>query len=259
MKNLLLFGLSFLLITACSTKPAETPDQNLDETNSYPALMSEVWDAHGGIDRWKSFAAMEFTMDSDEKPVEKHIIDLQSRHVRIESDSFTIGMDGERVWVAPSLQAYDRDPRFYHNLMFYFYAIPYVMADPGVRVEDAGNRTLDERSYRALRVSFEEGTGDADDDEYILLIDPESGQLAWLLYTVTYFSGEASESYNALKYTNYHEVNGLLLPHDLTGYEYANDTTGSVRYHSTFRDVVLSEESFSADRFQKPPTAEYAE
>ncbi len=258
MKQLFTILAGIFMLIGCASDPDKksTQESNAPE---YPNLLTEVWDAHGGIDNWKSQKALTFTVNEGSSEPEKHFIDLQSRMVRIESDSFMLGMDGSSVWVAPNPDAIGTDPRFYHNLLFYFFAIPYVMGDPGVNIEDAGNRSINGNTYRALQATFDEGTGDADDDEYILLVNPGTKQLEWLLYTVTYFSKEKGTRYNALHYGNYDYSGGLAYPGILEGYTYANDTTGSLRYSNTFSNVEVSVDPFDKSLFSKPENAVIAE
>lgn len=247
------------LILSCSPAPEESEDRttpNPDE--SYPELMHQVWEAHGSISTWKNYGAMTFTLNREDSSREIHMTNLADRKSLITADSFRIGMDGEKVWVAPSINAYDGNPRFYHNLVFYFYNLPFLMADPGVRQNDIGIKELDGEEYRSIRVGFEEGTGDADDDEYILLINPETKRLEWILYTVTYFVNEKVSSYNALHYADFMEVGGLTVPGKLSGYEYANDTTGNPRYEMVFTDINFSKDPYQDKMFEKPVSGEFA-
>ena len=247
-----LFLFTLIILASCSAPETKEAKENPD----YPPVISDVWEAHGGLDRWNEFGMMQFTI-GEGPTAETHYVNLANRKVLIESDSFRLGMDGEKVWVEPSLDALGRDARFYHNLIFYFAAIPFVFADPGVNIRDAGTRLLNGNEYRSVAISFKEGTGDADDDEYIMLINPQTNQVEWLLYTVTYFSGEKTDSYNALHYGDYRNVNGLMIVGKLSGYTYANDTTGAQRYANAFSNQSFAKEPMEDGRFEKPEEAEY--
>ena len=251
MKNWILV---LMLATACQTPASHGPPEEFP----YPEVIRPVWEAHGGIENWKEFGLMEFTIGEGTE-AEAHSINLWDRRVLIEADSFRLGMDGERIWVEPSLEAFGRDPRFYHNLIFYFSAIPFVFADPGVNLNDTGIRQLNNKEYPSISVSFEEGTGDADQDEYIMLINPETNRLEWLLYTPTYFSPEKAESFNALHYEDYRDVNGLMVAGKLSGYTYANDTTGERRYENRFFDQSFNRDPLPDNTFEKPAGAVFLE
>ena len=239
------------MVIGCQSSK-ETPE----ELPSQPESMKAIWQAHGGLDTWNDYGLMQFTLGEGAR-AETHRINLSNRKVLIESDSFRLGMDGERVWVQPSLEAFGRDARFYHNLIFYFAAIPFVFDDPGVNIESLGEKVLDGKTYQAIAVSFDKGTGDADADEYIMLVNPKTNLVEWLLYTVTYFSGEKGDSYNALHYGDYRNVNGLMVAGKLTGYQYANDTTGAMRYENTFTSHTFMPEPLPDDSFIKPENAQY--
>lgn len=263
MQKLLTLIILSALFFGCQPKAnqevSETPTNNSQSAeNQYPELLQKALEAHGGIDKWNSYSSLQFDLHSTlgSEKSETHLIDLKSRKVLIQSDSFRLGMDGSQVWVSPNKEAFGTmSARFYHNLIFYFFSIPYVLADPGIQYEDLGTLTLDSTNYRALKVSFNEGVGDADDDFYIAHFNPETYKMEWLLYTVTYFSGEKHENYNALKY-EWHEVNGLWLPSGLTGYKYENGVIGDIRYQSSFNDVKLSEETPNQKVFEMPENAE---
>ncbi|MEQ9164621.1 MAG: DUF6503 family protein [Fulvivirga sp.] len=262
MKKIILILLVLVFIGCQPTSKEENTITGVDKAETskieYPELLQKALDAHGGLDKWNTYISLQYQLETTlgEKKVETQLIDLKSRKVLIKGDSFKLGMDGEQVWVSPNKEAFGTmPPRFYHNLIFYFFSIPYVLADPGIQYEDLGTVTLDSTSYRALKVSYHEGVGDADDDFYIAHFNPETYKMEWLLYTVTYFSGEKHENYNALKY-DWQEVNGLWVPSGFTGYKYTEGVIGDVRYQSTFTNVVLSENKPDPSLFEMPENAE---
>lgn len=187
---------SFLFLWTC--RPDE--ERSAENTRSYPDYFLEVMDAHGGLDQWNKFGSMQFQLTSNGN-IETHIIDLKNRKNLINGNTFSIGYDGKQVWVSPEKAAYPgKSARFYHNLYFYFYTIPFVLSDPGVKYEQLGNMELQEKKYNVIGVTFEDGVGKTPEDEYRLLIDPETNLMEWLLYTVTFFDGQESDNFNALNY-----------------------------------------------------------
>ncbi|UII20621.1 DUF6503 family protein [Fulvivirga ligni] len=251
-----------LLIISCSAPSKEdNKDNNITDSEpkmEYPDLLSKVLEAHGGLDKWKYYGSLQYeavsTLGGEKR--ERQSIDLYSRKVLIESDNYKLGMDGENVWVAPNKEAFgEMSPRFYHNLLFYFFSIPFVFADPGIQYEELGTRTLDSITYDALKISYQGGVGDASNDEYIGLFDQETHQLKLLLYTVTYFSGEKHNNFNALKY-DWQKANGLLVPSAITGYKYEADTLGDIRYKTEFQNVSFRHEDFADEMFEMPESAE---
>lgn len=262
MKNILIILL--VVLSACAKQsskevPGTAADNYEKDTVSYPELLQKALKAHGGLKQWKTFNSVKYdlttTLGSEKK--ETQLIDLKSRKVLITGSNYSVGMDGTNVWVAPNKEAFgEMPPRFYHNLVFYFFAIPFVLADPGIHYEDLGEQVVAGRTYRALKVSFESGVGDADDDLYITHFNPETYQLELLLYTVTYFSGEKHENYNALRYTHWQEVNGLLIPAVMEGHKFEADSIGELRYRAEFSNVLFSEEVPDQSIFEMPENAE---
>ncbi len=71
---------------------------------------------------------------------------------------------------------------------FYFFGMPFVFADPGVKQEALGQKDFQGQKYDVIKITFAAGTGDAPDDYYIAYVDPASGQLKLSVYVVTYAS-----------------------------------------------------------------------
>ena len=218
--------------------------------------MESVLEAHGGIENWKNLKAMNYTFNRGDKN-EIHKIALEDRRTRIEGDQWVIGFDGDEVWVSPDKETYGgNSARFYHNLLFYFYAMPFVLSDPGINYEVLEPKEIMGKTYERISIKYNSGVGDAPEDEYILCYDPESKRMEWLFYTVTYFSQEPGSNYNALNYTTWKETEGILLPETMTGYKTSGDTIAEKRYSNTFTDVVLSKEAFDSSIFEMPEEAE---
>ena len=240
------FILLLLLVFACAEKE---PDPRANQ----PEDFKQVLDAHGDWSRWLDAEAFSYTMFHETNLTqENHFFNLDSRKGRIDAQNFQIGFDGEKVWISPNRQAFGGPSvRFYHNLYFYFFSIPYIFTDPGVSVEKVEDRTLNGKSYETLSVSFASDKGDSPDDQYYMLADPETHQLEWVLYTVTFFDSP-EPTLNALKYEDYRDAGGLVFPRVLTGYTLEGDSTGRIRYQVSFADVVLTEDALDDDLFEMP-------
>jgi hypothetical protein len=259
--------ITLLALAAFSCQACQPADDKVTETNgtaaattanttAYPAYFMDVVQAHGGLENWQKLGTMQFRLLSNGS-TETHIIDLKNRKDLVKSDSYTMGYDGAQVWVSPNKAAYPgKSARFYHNLYFYFYAIPFVLADPGVRYEQMPDTELQGKRFQTIGVTFGEGIGDTPEDQYRLLIDPETNRMEWLLYTVTFFDGKPSDKFNALKYEDYQEQKGLLFPGKMTGYKYENGQIGDVRYSVSIEDLQLKEEQPEQGQFEKPEQAE---
>lgn len=260
MKKLAAIVLTLCLFSCESNKKinVEVTEEVSVEAPKHPELLTKFLEAHGGLDRWNSFGTLEYDIDGTLGRVKKEhqVIDLHTRKVLIEGDSFKIGMNGQEVWVTPSKETFgSMSPRFYHNLFFYFFSIPHVLADLGAIYEDMGEQTINDKTYRALKVSFDGNIGDAPDDFYIAHLDPETYQLEVLLYTVTYFSGEKSQRFNSLVYDKWQEVDGLIVPQYMAGYKFEDGKTGDLRYESTFSNVTFKENTPNSSLFDIPEGA----
>lgn len=233
---------------ACGTQNS-TPDPRLKQSDEFRRLL----DAHGDWQKWVNARSLSYAMVHEINLAwENHYIDLVSRKVRIDADTWQIGNDGGKVWISPRRDAFQGNSvRFYHNLYFYFFSIPYIFTDPGVTVERAEDKLVNGQSYEAFAVKFGENVGDSPQDTYFMLVDPETGRLAWLLYTVTFFD-QANTTMNALKYEDYRDAGGLVFPRILTGYPYENDSTGRIRYQVSFSDVFLVDEPLDEELFAMP-------
>ena len=255
--------LASFLISACQpaadkkTNRSEEIAAQLPAQKNLPAYFNQVLQAHGGQQNWYKLGAMQYQVTRDGN-TEIHIIDLKNRKSLIKANTYSIGQNGEQVWVSPEKAAFPgKSARFYHNLYFYFYAIPFVLADPGGNYEKLQNLVLAGKSYEVIQVTFGEGVGDSPDDQYRLLINPDTNRLEWLLYTVTYFGGKPGEQkFNALKYSNYQKHQGLLFPKQLIGYTYEKDKLGEERYRATFENLQLKEGQPDQRQFEMPEKAE---
>lgn len=243
-----LVALSFLILISCTPKNHE-PDPRLNQPEDFKKLL----DAHGDWTKWIDAKSFTFNMVHETNLAwENHYIDLVGRKVRIDADNWQIGNDGEKVWISPNRQAFEgQSVRFYHNLYFYFYSIPYIFTDPGVHVQKTEPKMLNGISYEAFEVSFDAGVGDSSGDKYFMLVDPESGRLAWVLYTVTFFNKENTKM-NALKYEDYRDADGLVFPRVMTGYALENDSTQNIRYQVSFTGPLLVNEEMDQKLFDMP-------
>ncbi|MEM8484955.1 MAG: DUF6503 family protein [Bacteroidota bacterium] len=252
-------GLIFLLCAACQPAPdtaeAEPPASTVDMD-----VLDKALAAHGGLDLWQSFGSLEYNIVKGERE-EHHLIDLNNRKILHTGDGYIFGNNGQDVWVAPALDAYPGNPRFASGLDFYFFAIPFVLADPGSNREYLGQTTVNGESYETIKITFDAGTGASSNDYYIAHFDPTSYQLKFLLYTVTFMSQTANEQYYARAYDTWAAVDGLLLPTQMTSYAWDSETrtTGETYREAKFSDITLSTAQPSLDAFARPAEAEIAQ
>ncbi|WP_420572565.1 DUF6503 family protein [Kordia sp.] len=259
MKKITLVVLGLLFIVACNNteKKAETPENKKEEskvvTKKYPKNLQKVFDAHGGIDTWNKAQTLVYEMVKPDN-TEKHITDLHSRKTRLEGKGFTIGYDGKDVWLAQKdSTAFRSNARFYHNLYFYFYAMPFVLGDDGITYEEEKSLSYDGVLYPGYKISYGENVGDSPEDNYFIYYNPETYKMEWLAYTVTYFNGKPSTKRGYIRYGDWQKINGVVLPKVLTWF--TTDEEGNVkepRNSVEFSNVSLTEKTMEASTYARP-------
>ena len=260
MKFVAVFLLS-ILIFACKEVPKKVELENEAvekvtkvEDSKYPEALRKVFDAHGGLSIWKSKRTLSFEIPKKDK-TEKHTIDLYSRNEKIEMQDISMGSDGKAIWLHDEKEAYKGDAVFYHNLMFYFYAMPFVLSDKGINYEAAEALEFEEKSYPGIRITYNDGIGISAKDEYYIHYNPETFQMEWLGYTVTYRSGEKSDNVKWIRYNDWMDVDDVLLPKSITWHEYEGRTIKEGREPVNFENVSLSETVQPTGFFSQPDGA----
>ncbi len=225
-------------------------------TKSYPENLLNVFKAHGGIDAWHKMQTLVFTKDSSEI-ITTH---LKNRKTLIDMPKHTIGYDGKDVWlIDKDTMSYKGNARFYYNLMFYFYTMPFVLGDDGINYSDVEVLKFQGKTYPGIKISYVQGIGASSTDEYILYYDPETYQMTWLAYTMTYFSKKPSQSFNYIKYDTWQQINGILLPKTIQWYNVVDGKLTDRRNEVIFTHVSLLEEEPKGIIFSKPDHAEIVE
>ncbi len=260
MKKIVLLA-AFISFVACKEKPKTEEkiqpeaEQTMDKEN-FPEELTKVFDAHGGLATWKNQKTLVFDLPNP-GGTETHTIDLITRKDKITSSNYTIGFDGKEVWLLDDDKNYKGDPIFYHNLMFYFYAMPFVLADDGINYGPTENLEYEGVSYPGIQITYENGVGTSPKDEYYLHYNPETFQMEWLGYTVTYRTGEDSDEVKWIRYKDWMDVDGVLLPKSISWHNYDGRTINEERNTVTFENVSLSKEAKPDDFFKKPENAVY--
>jgi len=238
---LIVFVLSIVLSCKKEQKSTDYKEEALNVTTSiYPENVTKIFEAHGGIDVWNTFNSMYYEIEK-ETINEKHTVALKSRKSIINAEHHMLGFDGKDVWLKElDTVKYKSNPRFYYNLMFYFYAMPFILADDGINYGEAESLSMDGKTYPGILISYEAGIGESPDDEYVLYYDPDTHKMAWLGYTVTYFSKEKSKEFHFIKYSDWQTVKGIQLPKTLQWYNYENNLPTTKRNDMQFVNVKLS-------------------
>ena len=242
-----------ILIISCEQSVTENTT-----TIEYPKNLQAVFEKHGGLTQWNKMNTLSYIVNKDGK-TESQIVDLKNRRERIESEMFKTGFDGKNYWLEADT-TYKGNAIFYHNLMFYFYAMPFVLADEGINYEMVDTLEFDGQTNIGIRVTYDSNIGVSPEDEYILYYDSETNQMSWLAYTVTYFNTEDEEKkapkYGWIRYNDWKEFNGVVLPNSLTWYKTENNKPLEVRDTRTFTEVEITEAETVDSVFEKTENAE---
>ncbi|SDR95466.1 DUF6503 family protein [Gramella sp. MAR_2010_147] len=264
MKKVILIIAALAFATACKNDTKEagqeqstssSKDERSESTLNYPDELQKVFAAHGGLAQWNKMHTLEYSIPKSDENVEYQTIDLKDRYTFIENEDLFMGYDGEDVWIKEGATEYKGNAGFYHNLMFYFYAMPFVLADEGLNYEKTETLNYKETLYPGIKISFNDGVGASPEDEYYLYYDSQTKKMAWLGYTVTYQTGQSSDKVNLIKYAEWQETNGLLLPKTIAWYNYEAGSIGDKRNEVSFNKVSITEDKMDTEAFRMPEGA----
>ena len=164
----------------------------LEQSEAGRLLLASI-DRHGGLARWYGNGPVHFRyryerLDGGDAIDTEQTVDTWSARARhtLAADSVAFGWTGTEAWVRPAGAELPTDARFWSLTPYYFVGMPFVLADPGVNLETAGQMEAEGRTYDLLRATFDPGTGDAPDDYYFLLLDPETRRVGGVRYVVSY-------------------------------------------------------------------------
>jgi len=237
------------------TRETETPETAIGKAKTtYPEALEKVFNAHGGLENWKAQKTLYFEIAKPDA-LEKHTIDLHSRRDKIEISETIMGFDGKEIWLSDEKEAYTGNAVVYHNLMFYFYAMPFVFADPGINYETTEDLVFEGKSYPGIHISYDKGVGASPKDDYYLHYDPENYQMAWLGYTFTYGSDKKSDDVRWIRYRDWMKVKEVLLPEYLTWYTYEGRTIKEAKDPLYFENVSLDASSRPHTFYARPENA----
>ncbi|MGB6153984.1 MAG: DUF6503 family protein [Pricia sp.] len=222
--------------------------------NEYPKNLSKVFEAHGGLDIWRKKRNLSFVIPKPDA-AETHNIDLYDRRDKIVMPTASMGYDGENVWLMNEGKTYEGNAAVYHNLMFYFYAMPFVLADDGINYADTEALEFEGKSYPGIHISYDDGVGASPKDDYYLYYDADTHKMAWLGYTFTFGSDKRSDDVSYIRYADWAEVDGVLLPKTLTWYINEGTIIKDAKNPLYFENISLSETVKPAGFYDMPEKA----
>ncbi|APQ18423.1 hypothetical protein [Maribacter hydrothermalis] len=260
MNKFYLLGIAFALFSCKEAPKKKAVTDAVDEVitqvdlDKYPAELKKVFEAHGGLNIWKGYKTLNFEMPN-EKFNEMQTIDLHKRFDKISAPDYTLGYDGAEVWLLDNTGNYEGKPKFYHNLMFYFFAMPFVFADDGIKYEEVDALVYDGVSYPGYRISYNSGVGSSSSDEYFIHYDAKNYEMRWLGYTMTYFSGEPSDKISWINYADWIKVDKVLLPKAITWHKVEEGEIKEAANTVSFENASLSTFAKPKGFYSKPKNA----
>tara|TARA_R110002126_G_scaffold277373_3_gene423216 strand:+ start:238 stop:1002 length:765 start_codon:yes stop_codon:yes gene_type:complete len=245
--------LAITIMVSCKNetkKDSKKEEITVTKKESFPDELGKVFTKHGGINAWRKAQVLSFN-----KGEEVHTINLHSRKTVVNHPDYSLGFDGKEVWLDEAKEgSYKGNPTFYYNLYFYFYAMPFVLADDGITYKKVEDITFEGTHFPGYKISYASDKGTSPDDNYMVYYNPQTYQMEWLAYTVTFKSKEPNDKYKIIKYNKWENVNGLVLPKELTWYKKDENgmPTEPARPATEFTLPLISQGKLADSFFAKP-------
>ncbi len=213
-------------LAALARPPAEWVTSRVDEATTRLVatdagrLIYNAIDAHGGLSNWYNQGPVNFRFRyapvRDRDPIDTvQTIDTWRAvavHSMTDNPDVRFGWDGEQAWVSDPTVELPTNPRFWALTPYYFMAVPFVLADPGVNLEMAGEEVFEGKTYDLVRATFGEGVGDGPEDYYITYVERDTHRIGGVRYVVSYPGFHPNGGHGAEKFMAYdgsQEVNGV--------------------------------------------------
>ncbi len=250
--------LLLLFFMACQNSSDPVVSSNLPiPDRQYPEALQKIFAKHGSLELWQSMNTLSYEIEK-EGGNEKQVVDVRDRRERIEGTNFIAGFDGKHIWLEADT-SYKGNAIFYHNLMFYFYAMPFVIADDGINYSETAPLEFEGKSYPGIRITYDAGVGVSPEDEYFIHYDPTNYQMAWLGYTVTYYSKEKSKEIKWIHYDDWKTFNGLLLPKSMNWFQSVDGQLTEPKKRRRFVNIEITEKKMGEVFFNKTAGASVIE
>lgn len=229
-------------------------------------------DAHGGLRAWYAAGPFRFRYaytrldslgrpDTTQAPLDTwQTVDPWSAravHTLAADTTVRFGWTGTQAWTMPSAERVPTDARFWSLTPYYFVAMPFVLADPGVQLAAAEPLTVEGRTYEQVRVTFSAGTGDAPDDYYYLLVDPATHRVGGVRYVVSYgpFNPDGGHTPETIMlYDGAQTVGGITLQQGFRSFLWDGAGPGTPKARGTLSEVSF-QPGLRDDAFAVPPGA----
>jgi len=252
------------LIVLCAAQSAycKSDDKALD-------LIREVVESVGGVDNLRAKKDVEYVYVVKGKSgkmdisVEKYIFDgelsrgeyyVHENNVLPDKKGEVVeGYDGKSSWTTLNgKELFDADAKkradFIRKTNYYWFTMMFKLLDPGTNHQYIGIRNVDGINYQIVKMTFDQGTGDAS-DTYLLYINPDTHLIDRFLFTVMDFNVTQPN----LMIVNYRKYGNILLP-VYRKYTKA-DWEGNIKSTRWTQEICVNPEfnnGFKTEVFEKP-------
>lgn len=256
-----------IILAACQTPQKTEKGGFIDESwinerveSAKERLLSDengakVWEsieAHGGLRSWFGNGPIRFQFDY--QPVDggtrrNTVQTIEQWSVKavheLPDEDVSFGWDGAQAWVFPDTAVLSVNARFWSKTPFYFIGLPFVLADEGIKYSYLSPQELDGEMYDLVKVSYDQGVGDASGDFYVIYINQKTKLMGALRYIVSYpgfFPNGGHSNEKFMKINSLVEVDGIQLPTGYKTYWWVDEAPGE---HIT--NIAVSDYSFHND------------
>lgn len=251
--------LFFCFFTSCKETKYKPSSKTVDTAAASSAkqdsssLLDKCINAHGGIQKWKSFTGISYNLEENGKTVYQ-LTNIKDRRAYLKSNDYEVGFDGKVAWAKPDASKIPgKSAAFYYNLDFYFLGVPFLLKDPGVVATDEGTSVINGKNYETLKITFGSEIGLSPEDVYYLYLNPETFRLEILTYSVSFFKKENAQINSAKTYSEYKEVQGIMMPTKLENFEWNDGKLGKSTNHiRLFSDIQFLNEIPNQSIFEAP-------
>lgn len=249
-------------LTGCKIEKKEAPQAIQSEIPEAPLsaeeqkgieVLEQCIAAHGSMYKWKSFEGLEYNLNDNGKMVYQ-LTHLKDRRAYLKSKKYEVGFDGKVAWAVPDAREVSgKSAAFYYNLDFYFIGIPFLLKDPGVNVIYGGRTEVKGKFYETLKITFGKEVGFTPEDVYYLYINSDNNLLEILTYSISYFDKESAPIKSAKVYSDYKNIQGLMMPHQMENFEWKDGQMGKSKNHlRVFSDIKFLDKVPNEGLFKVP-------
>ncbi len=129
--------------------------------------------------------------------------------------------------------------------------MPFVFGDSGINYKRIKDLNINGDLYSGLKITYNSNIGDSPNDNYFIYFDKKTHQMKWLGYTVTFGSAKPNSNINFIKYSEWQNINGLVLPKKIEWYSVKNKIPYKLKASVSFDEVYISEDKISTKKFKK--------